>query len=99
MSEIKQIIAQVNGPQPETGYPGRVMYGFYVIDDGVLTMTDEAGVPVRDKGGDIVRHKLEDGQDEQSIARVLTLRIWRQRTGGDGNGFNRPLNYPRTGVA
>jgi hypothetical protein len=25
-------------------------------------MTDENGVPVRYKGGDIVRHKLEDGR-------------------------------------
>ena len=30
---------------------------------------------MRDKSGDVVRHKLEDGQDEQSIARVLTMRI------------------------
>jgi hypothetical protein len=35
-------------------------------------------------GGDLYRHKLEEGDDPVVIAKRLTLAIWRSNTGGDG---------------
>lgn len=91
MSDVRRVIAQVQAPKP--GDDGRVTYGYYRIDDGVLTMTDESGIPVRDRNGERVTHTLRPGDKETAIANALTLKVWRIRH-DDNGGFNRPLPSP-----
>jgi hypothetical protein len=77
-----------------------VEQGFYFVADGVLTMTDGDGKPVRRRySGEVYQQKLQEGDDPVVIAKRLTLAIWRSNTGGDASGgFNRRLRYPDFGV-
>jgi hypothetical protein len=72
------------------GDAGRVCEGFYVVEDGVVTMTNPDGVPVRDADGKRVEHKLAKGETAQKIAGRLTLKIYFSRQDESGD-FNRPL--------
>ena len=48
--------------------------GFYTLADGILTMTNSEGIPVRGlNGGDKITHKIEPGEDPRMIASQLTL--------------------------
>ena len=64
----------------------------------LLTMTDGEGTPARSRSGERITHKLEAGEDAGTIAKRLTLRIYRQ-VRGDGTDFNRRLAYPKVGMA
>jgi hypothetical protein len=57
-----------------------------------------AATPFRGKGGDRVTHKL-GGEDASTIAKRLTLKIYRMVRGDGMAGFNRPLKYPALGQA
>jgi hypothetical protein len=100
MPEIKEASAIVANPVTR-GDTGRATVGFYTVSDGILTMTDGDGKPVRRRhSGDVYRHELKDGDDPVAIAKRLTLAIWRSNTGGDASGgFNRRLHYPDIGLA
>jgi hypothetical protein len=50
MREVFQIYAQVSACQD--GDRGRVCEGWYTVENGVLTMTDPEGIPIRDVDGD-----------------------------------------------
>ena len=78
---------------------GRVTIGYYVLDDGILTMTDGEGAPFRGTSGDRISHRLQSDEDPTVIAKRLTMRIYRMVRGGDMAGFNRPLNYQPSGIA
>jgi hypothetical protein len=95
MPEIHQVFATVR--LPSDGDPGQVTIGYYTQADGVLTMTDSKGVPVRTSSGEKRVHRLQEGEDPRAIASRLTKQI---RTAMRGESdFNRPLNYSRHGVA
>lgn len=102
MPEIHMVIVQINRPQfegKEQVDPGRVSYGFYTIADGLMTMTDSDGSPMRDiKTGEVFTHRLRDGEDAEPVARALTKKIRRMLV-GDNSAFNKPLNYAKAGVA
>jgi hypothetical protein len=100
MPEVHQVTVIISNPTRE-GDTGRVTIGYYTVSDGVLTMTDGEGAPVRRRGsGELYKHKLEAGEGVGAIARRLTLSIFRSNTGRDGMaGFNRPLRYPIIGIA
>jgi hypothetical protein len=78
---------------------GRVTIGYYKLEGDMLTMTDGSGVPIRRRSGDVVRQKLQPGDDAVLISKRLTLSIYRMAQGDGVAGFNRPLNYPRVGIA
>ena len=81
------------------GDPGQVTTGYYTVADGILTMTDSKGVPVRDlNNGERVTHKLQAGEDPTMIAKRLTMKIYRMMRGDGMAGFNRPLIYPGSGI-
>lgn len=65
------------------------------------TMTDSAGVPIRNMGnGEKMQHKLSADDDAATIARRLTMRVYRMLRGGESTvAFNRPLTYPASGLA
>jgi hypothetical protein len=66
--------------------PGAVDPVFYVIESGVLTVTDSTGKPLEKVG----THRLMEGEDPRQVAKRLATR--RRLAEPD---FNRPLHYPR----
>jgi hypothetical protein len=96
MSKIHQVYATVSLPRDDD--PGQVAIGYYKLEDGVLTMTNSKGVPVRGLStGKPIQHVMRDGDNAHSIASRLTLTTRRAVSGE--TDFNRPLNYSRHGVA
>ena len=44
MPDVQKVTIQIDGPSKFS--PGRVSFGYYVVKNGVLTMTDSTGKPV-----------------------------------------------------
>ena len=61
-TEFKSVQAIVSNPSP------RKPDGLYVLKDGVLTMTDSKGAPVRSYGGDQYKPKSSEGDYVTLIA-------------------------------
>jgi hypothetical protein len=98
MCEIKQVTAIVSNPLGlDPNDHGRMTIGFYFVEDGLLTMTDGNGKPMRGAGGEKITHKLQAGDEADVIAKRLTMRIYRWLTGND-NGFmaRPPETQPET---
>jgi hypothetical protein len=92
MPEVKQVTIQIS-PSSRNNPEGVVSFGYYVLENGKLTMTDGNGVPVCGKHGDLTQHTMKPGDDPDFIARCFTRDI-RLRIHGDSAGFNRRLDYP-----
>ena len=88
MPEIKQVNAIQANPSPSDPN-GRVTAGHYILEDGLLTMVDADGKPLRGTGGEKIVHRMQDGENPDSIACRLTLMLYRRAD----DGFNRPLNF------
>jgi hypothetical protein len=103
MPEAHSVYATVRNPKPGTDDTGQVTTGYYVLVDGVLTMTDSTGAAVRDSHtGEAYTHKIQLGDDAGAIARRLTMEIYRMLRGETApsvSGFGRAIDYPRSGVA
>jgi len=97
MPDVKSVTIQVRTPSGP-GDTGQVSFGFYVVENGLLTMTDGDGKPVRRRDGDLMQRKLKPGDDAETIARILT-RNFRMHVQGDSAGFNRRLDYKPLGIA
>lgn len=82
---------------------GQVTEGFYVVQDGVLSLTDDDGDPLMGKNGVPVvkRHVLKPGDNAEAIARVLTKKARREILGltETQESFGRKLGYQPNGVA
>ena len=78
---------------------GRLTLGYYVLDDGILTMTDGDGSPFRSTGGDRITHRLQSGEDLTVVAKRLTMKIYHMVRRDNMVGFNRSLNYQPSGIA
>jgi hypothetical protein len=77
---------------------GRCEVGHYTIDGDLLTMCDAEGVALRNSNtGERITHRLGAGENRVTIAKRLTLKIWREARGDDTNGFNRRIEYPKWG--
>lgn len=93
----ERVIVQLSFPKGDDD-PGRTTFGYYVVEDGILTMTDGEGTPVRKPhNGDFYRHKLRPDDNPRAIAGVLTREI-RLAAHGGMEGFNRPLTYRNFGI-
>jgi hypothetical protein len=90
--EVHSITVQVAAPRGN--HPGAVTFGYYVVADGVLTMTDASGIPVRRPGGDHYTHKLGPDENPRRMANVLTKEIRSAIRGGKGN-FNDPIDWSK----
>jgi hypothetical protein len=87
--EIHEVRFQIRGPL--NGDAGRVEAGFYSVSDGVLTMRDAKGSPIG------TEHRLGPDDNPKVIAARLGKEAWGKARGE--SDFNRPLNYPRWGIA
>jgi hypothetical protein len=98
MPEVHSVYATVRRPSGRDGDLGQVTEGYYTLQDGLLTMTDSAGVAVRKiKTGEKITHHVQPAEDARSVACRLTLQIYLSRR--DVSDFNMPLYYPPSGVA
>jgi hypothetical protein len=102
MHEVHSVWATVRRPRDDNDL-GQVTAGYYTLADGVLTMTDSKGVPVRrTDSGEKYTHKVKEGEDDRAIASRLTKEIYhmlRGETAATATGFNRAINYPTSGIA
>jgi hypothetical protein len=89
-AEIKAVIITTRSPRDE-GDPGACEIGHYSVVDGVVVMCSEDGKPTGKK------QRIGSGEDPQRIASRLAKEAW-VKTRGDAD-FNRPLSYPRAGIA
>jgi hypothetical protein len=95
MPDVQKVTIQIEGPSKFS--PGRVSFGYYVVKDGVVTMTDSAGKPVHGRRGELYNHKLEPVEDARAIAVMLTREL-RRNLRGDSD-MSRELVYPNCGLA
>ena len=101
---VKPVYITVRRPMGDD--PGRIEAGHYIFVDGVVTLTDEAGTPLRrgvdqrlttrkmkgEKEAPVWSAPVAEGVADRTIAaRLLQMKFSSQRSGSD---FNRPLIYP-----
>jgi hypothetical protein len=96
--EVKVVFAEVRRPR-DARDPGAAVEGRYITADGVVTLTDQAGDPVRDEHGKLYKHTLAPNDNPHAVAAGLTksfrLRL-RGKDGGRVAGFETgPLRYPK----
>ena len=97
--EVHQVYIHIKPVSPALP-TGQIAYGFYVIKDDLLTMTNQKGEPSHDDAGKIYTAKL-DGEDPHIIAGRLTRQLRDALIGKENAppaGFGSPLNYPKSGV-
>lgn len=96
MPEIKHVVVATRNPTPgHRNDVGSAEEGYFFVSDGVLTMCDVKGSPLRDDhAGNRITHRLLDGENERVIASRFVLSRWRAANGGDDMaGFNAPIHY------
>ena len=94
-TKISRVIVTIYPPRED--YPGQVEEGHYTNDDGEVTLVSPAGLPLLDRKGKAFSRKLEQAEDPHQIAGRL-LKQYRESK-NKGSRFNRPLNYPKLGIA
>ena len=98
MPDVHRVFVQAERPDEETGDPGAVAVGYYTVTDGELVMTDAAGKPITDQNGNQWRRAVEPGSERVIAGRLV--RAVRARLGlNKRQGFDRRIDYPRSGVA
>jgi hypothetical protein len=99
MSEVVKVTVQIKPPKGE--FPGQVVYGYYTLQDGVVTLTDPAGKPAGDETGRKYSHKLRPEEDSRAVACRLTkeLRLALRGNSAPVNGFEGKIQYPKIRVA
>lgn len=86
-TDLKAVSVQTAAPFGNG--PGAVTVGFYSVQDDVVVMHDEAGMPTG-------RHQhLRAGEDPRGVAYRLTRESWQAKA----PDFNRQLNYLPLGIA
>jgi hypothetical protein len=84
--KIERVIVTIRPSDPDSGDPGSARFGYYTVEGDLLTMTNEAGVPLKNDRDELVTATLEEGSDARAIASVLT----RKRARGSGmRGFEK----------
>ena len=93
---IHTVFIQIDPPKGR--HPGRVAEGCYIVEDGVLVLTDRKGNPARDDNGHKYTHKIADGDNAKQIAAWLTKEL-RKALRGNGaapRGFGSSIDYPKS---
>jgi hypothetical protein len=100
MRDVRQVTVITRNPSG-SGDGGSCEDGWYTVDeDGVLTMTDKDGAPLRNANtGQKITHRLAPDENEKGVAKNLRLKMFRDERHDEMAGFNRPLRYQRTGLA
>jgi hypothetical protein len=84
--------------RPEAGSPqGIVAEGAYILEDGVVTLTDRNGEPAVDGDGRKYTHKLVGDEKARVIAGRLTKELRNSLRGSafPTQDFGRAISYPK----
>jgi len=95
MSEVREVTVTIKPPKGT--YRGQVTYGWYTLQDGVVTLTDRKGNPAGEETGRKFIHKLAPGEDACAVACKLTkeLRLALRGNSAPVAGFEGQINYPK----
>jgi hypothetical protein len=87
--------------RPDGSDPGQTAEGAFIIEDGVVVLTDRDGNPARDGDGKFYKRKLADGENPKVIAGRLTRELRTALRGKNApvNDFDGPIRYPKISVA
>jgi hypothetical protein len=97
--DVRQITVITRNPSGSDDR-GSCEDGWYTVDDGVLTMTDKDGAPLRNPNtGQKITHHLANGESDKAVAKRLRLKIYRDERPDEMAGFNRRIDYPKWGCA
>jgi len=91
--KIHCVIVQV-APATDGGDPGTIAYGYYIVEDGTLVMTDAEGAPLKHHAID-GRVRLLPDQNAEQVARILVRKMHGKDPRG---GFCRRLQYDNRGI-
>ena len=99
MLTVFSVTTQIRPPRYDD--PGQVSHGKFTFVDGVVTLTDHDGNPVRDGEGRLYTQKLDtiDHNDALNAAGRLTkeFRLALMGKTKEQERFSRPLNYSKRG--
>jgi hypothetical protein len=94
MSEVKKITVQV--ARPRGVFPGRVVFGYYKVENDTVIMTDKDGNPAGLETGKTWSRRLKPGDSAHVIAVNLTKDLRNEFKGGQSvSGFSGPIPYPK----
>ena len=97
MPEIHSINVHI-APRSSRIPEGQIAYGWYIVVDDVVTLTDPKGVAAVDADGRTYSEKL-NGEDPRIIASRLLKKLRLALKGDRPSGFGRSkLNYPKSGI-
>src|SRR3954462_10288424 len=69
MPEVKRVIVTIKKPNAATNDRGQTTYGYYTLADGLMTMTDGEGKPMRHAvSGELMTHRMNGEDRELPIA-------------------------------
>jgi hypothetical protein len=96
MAVPTHIIIQTSPPGP--GLPaGAAAEGFYVVENGKVTLTGRDGFPAHDPEGREYTRELGKDDNPRQVAALLLRNFRTKVRGARVSGFDRPLVYPRLG--
>jgi hypothetical protein len=82
---------------------GQVAHGCFTFANGVVTLTDRDGNPVRDERGKLYERKLEEPHNKLADAEITAgfltkeFRLALLGKTPSNERFSRPLDYPKKG--
>ena len=84
---IYDVVVQIHPSKSD--YVGQVCEGKYCYEDGVVTLVDHHGNPVKNYA-----QKIGPGENPRLIAARMTKQFYLARRGKSVNGFDGPIAYP-----
>ena len=91
--KVESVVVQLK--RPRGSFPGRTCEGCYVVEDGVVMLTDYEGKPALDDHGYRYSKKLAEGDVAEVIAGRLTRELHLALRGKDApvQGFDSKIEY------
>jgi hypothetical protein len=96
MVEVLSVFVQLEAPKGKS--PGKAIEGCYIVDSGMVILTNRRGEPVQDDSGKKYTQKLGDGDNPKQIAARLTKQFRGALRGNNAapHGFSGPIEYPKS---
>jgi hypothetical protein len=93
---IYDVVVQIHPPDEETGFPGQVCEGKFVLENNEVTLVGHDGNAVKGHGK-VYSRKLNPEENPVVVARRLVKDFYLSRRADTLKDFNRPLHYRKTG--
>ena len=97
MPDVYYVTVQTRSPNARHNDFGAVIEGYYIVWDGVVKLTDRAGIPIKSYEGKLYSRQLASGENARVVAARLLKAHRLARKSARVSGFDGPINYPRYG--